>query len=158
MKTINLGKTGLKIPAVALGCMRITELDRSEVSGYLYHALELGIHFFDHADIYGGGECERIFAEGFSKLDIPRESIILQSKCGIVPGIMYDLSYFFIRESSFNSFLAFKHGIIHLILINGYDHYKRNILNSGLSRIQKKEKTATYPVKSPFFYKGSRIL
>ncbi len=37
MKTINLGKTGLKIPAVALGCMRITELDRSEVPGYIYH-------------------------------------------------------------------------------------------------------------------------
>ena len=99
MKTINLGKTGLKIPAVALGCMRITELDRSEVPGYLYHALELGINFFDHADIYGRGECERIFAEGLTQLDIPRESIILQSKCGIVPGKMYDLSYKYIIAS-----------------------------------------------------------
>ena len=99
MKTINLGKTGLKIPAVALGCMRITELDRSEVPGYIYHTLELGIDFFDHADIYGGGECERIFAEGLSKLDIPRESIILQSKCGIIPGKMYDLSYKYIIDS-----------------------------------------------------------
>ena len=99
MKTINLEKTGLKIPAVALGCMRITELDRSEVPGYLYHALELGINFFDHADIYGRGECERIFAEGLTQLDIPRESIILQSKCGIVPGKMYDLSYKYIIAS-----------------------------------------------------------
>ena len=99
MKTINLGKTGLKIPAVALGCMRITELDRSEVPGYLNHALELGINFFDYADIYGRGECERIFADGLSQLDIPRESIILQSKCGIVPGKMYDLSYKYIIDS-----------------------------------------------------------
>ena len=99
MKTINLGKTGLKIPAVALGCMRITELDRSEVPDYLNHALELGINFFDHADIYGRGECERIFADGLSQLDIPRESIILQSKCGIVPGKMYDLSYKYIIAS-----------------------------------------------------------
>ena len=83
MKTINLGKTGLKIPSVALGCMRITELDRSEV----------------YADIYGRGECERIFADGLSQLDIPRESIILQSKCGIVPGKMYDLSYKYIIDS-----------------------------------------------------------
>ena len=99
MKTINLGKTGLKIPAVALGCMRITELDRSEVPDYLNHALELGINFFDYADIYGRGECERIFADGLSQLDIPRESIILQSKCGIVPGKMYDLSYKYIIDS-----------------------------------------------------------
>lgn len=99
MKTINLGKTGMKIPAVALGCMRITELDRLNVPDYINHALELGINFFDHADIYGRGECERIFADGLSQLDIPRESIILQSKCGIVPGKMYDLSYKYIIAS-----------------------------------------------------------
>lgn len=99
MKTINLGKTGMKIPAVALGCMRITELDRLNVPDYINHALELGINFFDHADIYVRGECERIFADGLSQLDIPRESIILQSKCGIVPGKMYDLSYKYIIAS-----------------------------------------------------------
>lgn len=99
MKTINLGKTGMKIPAVALGCMRIIELDRLDVPDYINHALELGINFFDHADIYGRGECERIFAEGLSQLDIPRESIILQSKCGIVSGKMYDLSYKYIIAS-----------------------------------------------------------
>ena len=93
MKTFHLGKTTLSVPAVALGCMRITELEIAEVSDYLSLAIDLGINFFDHADIYGGGECERIFADGFSKTGVSRDKIILQSKCGIVPGQMYDSSY-----------------------------------------------------------------
>lgn len=99
MKTISLGKTTLQVPKVALGCMRITELDRAEVPNYLSLALSLGINFFDHADIYGGGECERIFGEAFSKLKVSREKIILQSKCGIIPGKMYDSSYEYIIRS-----------------------------------------------------------
>ncbi len=96
MKTINLGKTTLIIPSVALGCMRITELEYSEVPNYLSLAIDLGINFFDHADIYGRGECERIFAGGFSKTGVSRDKVILQSKCGIVPGQMYDSSYEYI--------------------------------------------------------------
>lgn len=96
MKTINLGKTSLIIPSVALGCMRITELEYSEVPYYLSLAIDLGINFFDHADIYGRGECERIFAGGFSKTGVSRDKVILQSKCGIVPGQMYDSSYEYI--------------------------------------------------------------
>ena len=96
MKTINLGKTTLIIPSVALGCMRITELEYSEVPNYLSLAIDLGINFFDHADIYGRGECERIFAGGFSKTGVSRDKVILQSKCGIVPGQKYDSSYEYI--------------------------------------------------------------
>ena len=99
MKTFNLGNTDLQVPAVALGCMRITELSKKQIPEYLSAALELGINFFDHADIYGRGECEKLFAEGFSQLDVPRDKIILQSKCGIVPGKMYDSSYEYIISS-----------------------------------------------------------
>jgi predicted oxidoreductase len=53
--------------------------------------LELGANFFDHADIYGGGECERIFAAAIHMSPQIRENIILQSKCGIRPG-MFDFS------------------------------------------------------------------
>ena len=59
----------------------------------------MGINFFDHADIYGGGECEKRFSEGFKALSVPRDKIILQSKCGIVPGKMYDLSCDYIINS-----------------------------------------------------------
>lgn len=92
MRTIHLGTSRLRIPAIGLGCMRITGLDEKELPGYLQKCLELGVHFFDHADIYGGGECERKFARGLQELSVSREQVILQSKCGICPGIMYDSS------------------------------------------------------------------
>lgn len=99
MRTMNLGTSSLQVPVVGLGCMRITGLDAKDTPAYLRKCLELGINFFDHADIYGGGECERHFAKGMKELSIPREQIILQSKCGIVPGVMYDLSAAYILRS-----------------------------------------------------------
>ncbi len=93
MKTILLGKSDLKVPVIGLGCMRLKELERWDIPKYLWHCISLGVNFFDHADIYGGGECERLFGESFKEIGIPRDQIILQSKCGIVPGWMYDLSY-----------------------------------------------------------------
>ena len=54
--------------------------------------MELGMNFFEHADIYGNGKCESLFAEAFERTEFRREDIILQSKCGIVPGVMYDFS------------------------------------------------------------------
>lgn len=99
MKTIKLGKSNLKVPVIGLGCMRLSELDESEVPVYLQHCLDLGINFFDHADIYGEGECERRFAQGIKELKIPREDLIIQSKCGIIPHRYYDLSYKYIINS-----------------------------------------------------------
>jgi len=88
MRTIPLGKSGLEVPAVAVGCMRINGLAPAEAQRFVETALELGMNFFDHADIYGGGECEKIFAQAYKG---PREDIILQSKCGIRDG-RYDFS------------------------------------------------------------------
>ena len=92
MKTMNLGPTSLQVPAVALGCMRLTNLDEKQAAHYLNTCLELGINFFDHADIYGGGRCEELFAKALPMNADTREKIILQSKCGIVPGVMFDFS------------------------------------------------------------------
>ena len=58
MKTIPFGKSGLQVPAIALGCMRLTALDEQGAQRYVRTALDLGANFFDHADIYGGGACE----------------------------------------------------------------------------------------------------
>ena len=93
MKTIKFGKTGLEVPAIGLCCMRLTELEEWDIPKYIWHCISLGVNFFDHADIYGDGECERLFGESLKEIGIPRDQIILQSKCGIVPGWMYDLSY-----------------------------------------------------------------
>lgn len=91
MKKINIGKSGLMASEISLGCMRIVELDQPGVDTLINTALEVGIDFFDHADVYGGGQCEELFAEAFGRSSTTRESIILQSKCGIRPG-MFDFS------------------------------------------------------------------
>lgn len=91
MKQIKLGGV-LDVPALAVGCMRITSLDEKGAQAFVSAAMEEKLNFFDHADIYGGGECETVFAKAVSALKIPRDKLFLQSKCGIVPGKMYDFS------------------------------------------------------------------
>ncbi len=92
MKKQSLGSSELVVPAIAVGCMRIDAMDDCQLDSYLSFCLENGLNFFDHADIYGKGLCETKFGQAFKRLGIQREDIILQSKCGIVPGIMYDFS------------------------------------------------------------------
>lgn len=74
-----------------LGCWRLHERTPQQVATLLESALENGIRHFDHADIYGGGESERRFAQAMRTLACPRESILVQSKCGIRDG-HYDSS------------------------------------------------------------------
>ncbi|UUZ90310.1 aldo/keto reductase family oxidoreductase [Paenibacillus sp. P25] len=98
MKTIKLGTSALEVPVIAVGCMRINSLSKSEAERFVQSALEIGANFFDHADIYGGGACEEIFADAIRMNDDVRENIILQSKCGIRKG-MFDFSKERILES-----------------------------------------------------------
>lgn len=74
---------------IIVGCMRLAGLGQ-EAGRFLDHAMELGLSWFDHADIYGGGDCERIFGRWLRSQ--ARDKVILQSKCSIVPGKMYDCS------------------------------------------------------------------
>lgn len=91
MKTIPLGKSGLQVPAIAVGCMRMADLSDHAAEALIGTALEQGANFFDHADIYGGGRSEEIFARAVHMNDDVRERLILQSKCGIREG-MFDFS------------------------------------------------------------------
>ena len=91
MKQIDLGRSGLLGSAVALGCMRINKLSHKELDAYVRTALDLGVNFFDHADIYGGGDCETAFGQVLAADKTLRDKMVLQSKCGIRPG-MYDFS------------------------------------------------------------------
>ena len=91
MKTITLNNTNLSIPEIGMGCMRIVELENANaVKSWVDTALEHGINFFDHADIYGKGRCEELFGQVLTPS--LREKIILQSKCSIRPGIAFDFS------------------------------------------------------------------
>lgn len=92
MEYIQLPKTDLKVSKVALGCMRIADKSIDEVEKLVTSALDMGINFFDHADIYGGGKSEELFGEVLKRHPEYREKMIIQTKCGIVPGKRYDFS------------------------------------------------------------------
>lgn len=83
MKTINIGNSGIQASEISLGCMRIANSTVQEVRTLIDVALEEGINFFDHADIYAGGKAEEIFAKALETTPSLREKIIIQTKCGI---------------------------------------------------------------------------
>ncbi len=108
MNTISL-TPDMQASALVLGCMRLTRLTGSELDTHLKTALELGINFFDHADIYGGfGACERHFGEWLRANPHLRSQMLIQSKCAIVQNdarqnIAFDFSYAHILKSVENS-------------------------------------------------------
>ena len=92
MRTMKLGASALEVPVIAVGCMRMDSLNKADAEQFIQTAIEAGANFFDHADIYGIGKCEEIFADAIHMNSSVREKIILQSKCGIRRGMMYDFS------------------------------------------------------------------
>lgn len=92
MKQLTLRQTNTTVPAIAIGCMRIGDMEPQALADYIAFCVEQGLNFFDHADIYGRGACEENFARALSRTGIRREELWMQSKCGIVPGVMYDFS------------------------------------------------------------------
>jgi len=87
MNNVMFGTTGKQMPAIVVGCMRLSGKSREEMERFLYTAVDAGAYFFDHADIYGGGQSEAIFGEAMkSSASVKREDVFLQSKCGIRNG------------------------------------------------------------------------
>ncbi len=91
MRTMKLGNSSLEVPVIAVGCMRMDSLSKREAHQFIRISLEVGLNFFDHADIYGAGACEEIFADAIDMSPAIRETMILQSKCGIRDN-MFDFS------------------------------------------------------------------
>jgi aryl-alcohol dehydrogenase-like predicted oxidoreductase len=93
MEYVNLGKTGLKVSRICLGCMtygapavgvpkpgsHAWALNEEESRPFLQQALELGINFFDTANVYSRGESERVVGN-FLKVNAPRESVVIATK------------------------------------------------------------------------------
>ena len=96
MKYNTLG--GLTVPKIVVGCMRIADKPLKQTEDMIVESLKNGVNMFDHADIYGKGDSERMFGIAVKDLGIKRQDIILQSKCGIRPGF-FDFSYDYILES-----------------------------------------------------------
>lgn len=91
MKNINIGNSGIIASEISLGCMRIADMSKKEANLLINTALDEGITLFDHADIYGQGKSEEVFADAIDMNPSIREKIIIQSKCGIRPGF-FDFS------------------------------------------------------------------
>lgn len=94
MEYANLGSTGLKVSRICLGCMtygnktwRPWVLDEAESRPFIRRALELGINFFDTADVYSLGGSETILGRALKEFGPPREKVVVATK---VNGVMGD--------------------------------------------------------------------
>ena len=87
MKTIAIGNSELVSSRLVYGCMRISgdhsPADRDKGKQAIRAAIEAGYTHFDHADIYGDGACETLFAEVLSEMPRLRDKLLITGKCGI---------------------------------------------------------------------------
>lgn len=81
MKYCNLGD--LNASRIVMGCMRIGDKPLEQTEKVIVNACANGVNMFDLADVYGGGNAEKVFGVAIRDLEIPRKNYILQTKCGI---------------------------------------------------------------------------
>ena len=95
MKYLDLDNN-VKVSCIGIGCMRISGMSARDADTLVHTALDEGINFFDHADIYGGGKSEEIFGKILADQPALREKMFIQSKCAIHDGL-YDFSGKYIK-------------------------------------------------------------
>ncbi len=100
MEYVNLGKTGLKVSRICLGCMsygapakgelkpgsHAWALTEEESQPFFRQALDFGINFFDTANVYSRGESEKVLGR-FLKANTRREAVVIATK---LHGVMRD--------------------------------------------------------------------
>jgi aryl-alcohol dehydrogenase-like predicted oxidoreductase len=113
MKTRKLGRQGLTVSELGLGCMGMSEFysgrDEAESIATIHRALELGVTLLDTADMYGVGANEQLVEKAIAH---HRDKVILATKFGIVRG----------EDSSFRG-------------INGRPEYVHQACNDSLQRL-----------------------
>jgi predicted oxidoreductase len=134
MKTVPVGS--LHSSRIAYGCMPLGGWDpkadqaalKTKALAAIKAALDAGIDFYDHADIYGSGRSETMFATVLAELGVPRNRLVLQTKCGIrfgddppgAPG-RYDFSYQHIMWSCEQSLKRLRTDFIDIYLLHRPD-------------------------------------
>ncbi len=117
MKKLPLPQTDLPTSEIIHGCMRIAKMNIKDAEFLLKTAIDCGINFFDHADIYGAGKSEEIFAQALNMNDEIRENIYIQTKCGIRKGF-FDFSKEHILHSVNESLKRLKTDYIDTFLLH----------------------------------------
>jgi aryl-alcohol dehydrogenase-like predicted oxidoreductase len=84
MRTVSLAGIDLPVSALAFGCMSLVPDKREQGYAAVRRAFELGINFYDTADVYSQGGSEEILGEALRQASIAREQVVIASKCGIV--------------------------------------------------------------------------
>jgi 1-deoxyxylulose-5-phosphate synthase len=85
MEYVNLGKTGLKVSRICLGCMsygivrRNWHLDEEQSRPFIQRALEFGINFFDTANMYGAGASEEVLGRALRDF-AKRDEVVIATK------------------------------------------------------------------------------
>jgi aryl-alcohol dehydrogenase-like predicted oxidoreductase len=90
MRHVPLGRTGLFVSELCLGTMtfgggggiwgQIGNLQQADAERLVGQALDAGINFIDTADVYAGGQSERITGQALKNLKVPRESVVIATK------------------------------------------------------------------------------
>ena len=120
MKQIHVVGTQLDVSEISLGCMRIHTMPKAEIANLLHTALDEGVTFFDHADVYGGGQSEAKFAEALEMNPRLRETMMIQTKCGIRKG-MFDFSKEHILEAVDGSLKRLQTDYLDVLLLHRPD-------------------------------------
>ena len=124
MKTVRISGQNSDVPSIIAGMMRIQKLSDQQVQQLYHTALEAGITYFDHADIYGETlhGCETRFGDALHLTPGQREQIILQSKAGYVRnGPYFDFSYEHILETVNGSLAALRTEYLDFLLLHRPD-------------------------------------
>src|SRR5580704_15958974 len=87
MKKRKLGKSGLEVSAIGLGCMGMSfgfgpPADKKEMISLIRRAVELGVTFFDTAEVYGPYANEELVGEALAPV---RDKVMIATKFGFAP-------------------------------------------------------------------------
>jgi len=120
MNKIKIARCDLDASEISLGCMRISSMSNQDIATLIHTALDEGINFFDHADVYGGGTSEEKFAEALDMTPRLRDTMILQTKVGIRKG-SFDFSKEHILEAVEGSLKRLRTDHLDVVLLHRPD-------------------------------------